>query len=226
MNLRDLAYALAVERLKSFSRAAEACDVSQPTLSGQLRKLERALGVDLFERDGRAIRPTPVGQAILEQARIAVDAAERIARLAAAGADPLVGPLRIRMIPTLAPYVLSWLLPTVRTQLSHAPLVLAEDVAPSTAGDASRRDPRGGDPNHGSLSRRLRRHRDIRRDILAGHGPFEPTGGAIISLTPRGRRDVAPLAGRCSLLARPGTEVVRGARSFARACKRCPSDQP
>lgn len=66
MNLRDLAYALAVERLKSFSRAAEACDVSQPTLSGQLRKLERALGVDLFERDGRAIRPTPVGQAILE----------------------------------------------------------------------------------------------------------------------------------------------------------------
>lgn len=134
MNLRDLVYALAVENQKSFSRAAETCGVAQPTLSGQLRKLERELGVDLFERDGRVIRTTPVGAAILAQARIALEAAERIRALAASGADPLIGPLRIGMIPTLAPYVLPWLLPAVRRQLPQAPLILTEDVTPRLLG--------------------------------------------------------------------------------------------
>ena len=130
MNLRDFEYALAVERTRSFSRAAEACGVAQPTLSGQLRKLERELGVELFERDGRRLRATAVGGAILDQARVALAAAGQITALAAAGADPMVGAVRIGLIPTLAPYVLPELLPQARAGLPRAPLVVTEDVTP------------------------------------------------------------------------------------------------
>jgi LysR family transcriptional regulator, hydrogen peroxide-inducible genes activator len=130
VNLRDLRYALVVGRQLNFTRAAEICGVTQPTLNEQIRKLERELGVDLFERDGRTIRVTPIGAAILAQARVAVEAAERIADLARAGSDPLVGPLRIGIIPTVAPYVVSSLLAGARERLPDAPLVVSEQVTP------------------------------------------------------------------------------------------------
>ena len=95
MNLKDLRYALAVAEHGSFSRAAEACDVSQPTLSGQIRKLEDDLGVVLFERDGRRIRVTPAGAEIVARARDAVAAADDLLLVAAASRDPLVGRLRV-----------------------------------------------------------------------------------------------------------------------------------
>ncbi len=127
MNLRDLRYALAVAEHGHFSRAAEACDVSQPTLSGQIRKLEDDLGVALFERDGRRIRVTPAGAAILERAREAVGAADDVMRIAEASRDPLIGPLRVGIIPTLAPYLLPLVLPAAHAALPLMPLAIAEE---------------------------------------------------------------------------------------------------
>jgi len=127
MNLRDLEYVLALARTGSFSRAAEACDVSQPTLSLQVRKLEDELGVVLFERDGRRVRLSAIGTSVLEHAQTAVSAANDVRRAADAGRDPLIGPLRIGIIPTVAPYVLALLLPAARSALPQAPLVVVED---------------------------------------------------------------------------------------------------
>ncbi len=130
MNMQGLRYLRALDRYRSFSRAAEACAVSQPTLSAQIRKLEDELGVALFERDGRTLRVTPVGEAVVEQAAIALAAADRIAELARAHADPLVGALRVGLIPTLAPYLLPPLLAGARERLPDAPLVVNEEITP------------------------------------------------------------------------------------------------
>ena len=91
MNFKDLQYALALERRRSFSRAAEECGVAQPTLSAQIRKLEAELGVELFERDGRTLRVTPAGELILEQARLALGAVARIEELAQTTRDKRAG---------------------------------------------------------------------------------------------------------------------------------------
>ncbi len=130
MNIQSLRYLRALDRHRSFSRAAEACAVSQPTLSAQIRKLEDELGVQLFERDGRTLRTTAVGEAIVAQAALALDAADRIEELARAHADPLVGSLRVGLIPTLAPYLLPALLAGARERLPDAPLVVSEEVTP------------------------------------------------------------------------------------------------
>jgi LysR family hydrogen peroxide-inducible transcriptional activator len=127
MNLRDLEYALAVAEHGHFSRAAEACAVSQPTLSGQLRKLEDELGVEIFERDGRTVRTTRVGREILQYARAAIDAVSDIERAAQAGRDPLAGTLRIGVIPTLGPYLLPHLLVTARERIPKLPLTIVEE---------------------------------------------------------------------------------------------------
>ena len=140
VNLRDLEYALAVAEQGHFSRAAEACNVSQPTLSGQLRKLEDELGVELFERDCRPVRVTRVGREILGYARAAVDAVSDIERAALAGRDPLEGTLRLGVIPTLGPYLLPHLLVTARERIPKLPLAIVEEptallVAGVVAGD-------------------------------------------------------------------------------------------
>ncbi len=127
MNLRDLEYALAVAEHGHFSRAAESCAVSQPTLSGQLRKLEDELGVEIFERDGRTIRVTRTGREILGYARAAVEAVADIERAALAARDPLVGTLRIGVIPTLGPYLLPHLLATARERIPKLPLAIVEE---------------------------------------------------------------------------------------------------
>jgi LysR family hydrogen peroxide-inducible transcriptional activator len=128
MNLRDLQYVLAVADLGHFGRAADACHVSQPTLSGQILKLEDELGVRIFERVGRSIRPTPVGEQILQHARRCVSAADDITALARASRDPLAGPLRLGVIPTLAPYLMPFVLPIAAEALPAAPLMLYEDL--------------------------------------------------------------------------------------------------
>ncbi len=127
VNLRDLEYALAVAEHGHFSRAAEACAVSQPTLSGQLRKLEDELGVEIFERDGRTVRVTRTGREILTYARAAVEAVADIERAALAGRDPLVGTLRLGVIPTLGPYLLPHLLATARERIPKLPLAIVEE---------------------------------------------------------------------------------------------------
>lgn len=140
MNLRDLQYVVRVADLGHFGRAAAACHVSQPTLSGQILKLEQELGLAIFERSGRQIRLTRAGEKIVAEARRATEAARTIAAIAAANRDPLVGDLRIGVIPTIAPYLVPALLPRARGDLPDAPLTFVEDVtddilAPLNEGD-------------------------------------------------------------------------------------------
>jgi LysR family hydrogen peroxide-inducible transcriptional activator len=127
MTLRDLQYALALEEHGHFSRAAEACDVSQPTLSGQIHKLEDELGVQLFERAGRRVRVTAAGAAVLAHARQAVGAVDDLVRTAEAGRDPMRGALRLGIITTLAPYLLPSLLPAAQRRFPDMPLAISEE---------------------------------------------------------------------------------------------------
>ncbi len=128
MNLRDLRYVIAVAELGHFGKAALACHISQPTLSGQILKLEEELGVAIFERVGKSVRTTAVGAQILAHARRCVAAATDITVSAKAHQDPLAGPLRIGVIPTLAPYLMPHVLPSGAKYLPSAPLMLVEDL--------------------------------------------------------------------------------------------------
>jgi LysR family hydrogen peroxide-inducible transcriptional activator len=124
MNLRDLRYLLAVAEHGHFGRAAEACGVSQPTLSVQLRKLEELLGVALFERSSKIVVPTAACARLIGHVRAAVAEADAILSVARDLRDPLAGRFRLGIIPTLAPY----LLPLVFAPLREA--VPALEVEP------------------------------------------------------------------------------------------------
>lgn len=128
MNIRDLKYAVAVADHGHFGRAAAACFVGQPTLSAQLRKLEGELGVTLFERTKRSVRITPIGEEIVAQARDLLAQADRIAQTARASLDPLSGPLRLGMIPTIGPYLTPTLLPALRYGMPKVELNLSEQM--------------------------------------------------------------------------------------------------
>jgi len=126
MNLRDFEYVVAVAELRHFGKAADACNVSQPTLSGQIRKLEEHLGIEIFERTKRSVRVTPVGERIVERARTLLAAADSIEEIATAMTDPLSGALRLGAIPTVAPYVMPRLLPSLAQALPLVELKLKE----------------------------------------------------------------------------------------------------
>lgn len=106
MTLTELRYIVAVARERHFGRAAQACFVSQPTLSVAIKKLEEELGVALFERANNEVSPTPVGTQVVEQAQRVLEQAAAIKEIAKQGKDPLTGPLRIGVIYTVAPYLL------------------------------------------------------------------------------------------------------------------------
>jgi LysR family hydrogen peroxide-inducible transcriptional activator len=128
MNLRDLKYIIAVAETHHFGKAAERCFVSQPTLSGQIKKLEEELGVAIFERTSRSVEITPIGLEILDHARQIMEQADVIQQLAQAHQDPLAGPLRIGAIPTLSPYLMPLILAPLRKQLPQMKLVLSEEL--------------------------------------------------------------------------------------------------
>lgn len=117
MNLRDLRYLLAVAEHEHFGRAAEACGISQPTLSVQLRKLEELLGVTLFERGSKAVTPTVACELLISHARAAVAEADAILAVARSLHDPLAGRFRLGIIPTLAPYLLPLIFAPLREAL-------------------------------------------------------------------------------------------------------------
>ncbi len=127
MNLRDLRYLLAVAQHEHFGRAAEACGVSQPTLSVQIRKLETALGLVLFERTSKAVVPTEACLQLLPHARAAVAEGEAVAAVAAGLRDPLAGRLRVGIIPTLAPYLLPLIVAPLREALAMLEIEPWED---------------------------------------------------------------------------------------------------
>ncbi len=128
MNLRDLQYVVAVADHGHFGRAAEACNVSQPTLSGQILKLESELGVELFERTGRVVRVSTRAAPIIEHARRALEAAAEVAIAARGARDPFVGALKLGVIPTVAPYLLPYALPPAIRDLPLAPIKVVEDL--------------------------------------------------------------------------------------------------
>ncbi len=126
MNLRDLEYLVAVDDERHFNRAAERCFVSQPTLSGQLKKLEEQLGVQLIERSTRRVVMTDVGLAVAAQARRVLSAARGVRDIAESFHDPMAGDLQLGLIPTLAPYLLPQVMPILREQYPHLKLWLHE----------------------------------------------------------------------------------------------------
>jgi LysR family transcriptional regulator, hydrogen peroxide-inducible genes activator len=128
MNLRDLEYAVAVADHGHFGRAAAACHVSQPTLSGQILKLEAELGLRLFEREGRRARVSDRAATVIASARATVAAAAAVSEAARAARDPFAGPLRLGIIATVAPYLLPLALTAAIDALPETPLHLAEDL--------------------------------------------------------------------------------------------------
>lgn len=128
MNLRDLRYLVAIAEFGHFGRAAEACHVSQPTLSMQLKKLEEYLGVQLVERSSRGVFLTPIGERITTKARWILAEAESILNLARAEEAPLCGSLNIGIIPTLSPYIVPWLLPALQIAFPKLKLIIHEDL--------------------------------------------------------------------------------------------------
>jgi LysR family hydrogen peroxide-inducible transcriptional activator len=127
MNLRDLEYLVAVADQRHFGRAAEFCHVSQPTLSTQIRKLERELGVELLERNPRHVLLTAVGEGIVGHARAIIHEADDIRDLARFATDPASVSLRIGLFPTLAPYLLPHVVPAVHTRFPDLELLLVEE---------------------------------------------------------------------------------------------------
>ena len=127
VTLTELRYIVAVARERHFGRAAEACFVSQPTLSVAVKKLEEELGVTLFERGPGEVSVTPAGQGIVEQAQRVLEEAARIKEIAAAGRDPLAGPLRLGAIYTIGPYLLPKLIPILRKSAPAMQLLIQEN---------------------------------------------------------------------------------------------------
>jgi LysR family hydrogen peroxide-inducible transcriptional activator len=126
MTLTEFRYIVALARERHFGRAAEKCNVSQPTLSVAVKKLEDELGVALFERSAGDVRVTPIGVAVVAQAERALAEASRVAEIAAAGKDPLAGPLRLGVIYTIGPWLLPALVPRVKALAPQMPLYIAE----------------------------------------------------------------------------------------------------
>ena len=127
MNLQELRYLVAVAEHRHFGRAAEACNVSQPTLSSQIRKLEIELGVTLLERTNKRVDITPVGSQILIHAQRALAEAAQMEAVARAARDPLIGPLKLGVIPTLAPYLMPMILKPLRQTYPGLTIELWED---------------------------------------------------------------------------------------------------
>ncbi len=127
MTLTELRYIVAVARERHFGRAAEACFVSQPTLSVAVKKLEEELDVKLFERGSNEISVTPLGEEIVRQAQAVLEQAQAIKEIAKRGKDPLAGPLRLGVIYTIGPYLLPDLVRSAIANVPQMPLMLQEN---------------------------------------------------------------------------------------------------
>ncbi len=127
MTLTELRYVVAVARERHFGRAAEACFVSQPTLSVAIKKLEDELGTQIFERRTNDVTMTAAGELIVGQAQRTLDEAGRIKEIARQGKDPLSGPLRLGVIYTIGPYLLPALVRQLLKDAPQMPLLLSEN---------------------------------------------------------------------------------------------------
>jgi LysR family hydrogen peroxide-inducible transcriptional activator len=127
MTLTELKYIVAVARERHFGRAAEACFVSQPTLSVAIKKLEEELDVKIFERGASEVSVTPLGEAIVRQAQAVIEQAAAIKEIAKRGKDPVSGPLRLGVIYTIGPYLLPDLVRQAIDRVPQMPLMIQEN---------------------------------------------------------------------------------------------------
>lgn len=127
MTLTDLRYLVALAQERHFGRAAEKCHVSQPTLSVAIKKVEEELGVMLFERSAVEVKITETGRRIVSQAERVLMEMSQIHEIAAAGKDPLAGPLRVGVIYTIGPYLLPRLIPRMLEKAPRMPLIIQEN---------------------------------------------------------------------------------------------------
>ena len=125
MTLTELRYIVAVARERHFGRAADACFVSQPTLSVSVKKLEGELGTQIFERGGSEVSLTPIGDRLVIQAQRVLDEVAMLGQLAAQGRDPLLGPLKVGVIYTIGPYLLPRIIKQLIRKHPEMPLILS-----------------------------------------------------------------------------------------------------
>lgn len=127
-SLRQLRYFVAIAQELNFTRAAEVCFVGQSTLSAGLKELEDTLGARLVERDRQNVAITPIGREILERAKVILAASEDLVEYAGAAGKPMMGTIRLGVIPTIAPFLLPNVLPDIRTRFPSLKITLREDL--------------------------------------------------------------------------------------------------
>jgi LysR family transcriptional regulator, hydrogen peroxide-inducible genes activator len=128
MMLRELRYLVALAERGHFGRAADDCNVTQPTMSTQIRKLEDYLGVTLIERNAKSISLTPIGHDVVRKSRQILSQLDEMLATTTVARGPLTGPLNLGIIPTLAPYLLPSLLPLTKGRFPHLRMVVHEDL--------------------------------------------------------------------------------------------------
>lgn len=126
MNIRDLEYLIALADHKHFRRAAESCNVSQPTLSGQIRKLEDELGTILLERTSRKVLFTQAGLTLVEQAKAVLREVKVLKEMASNQGKDMSGPLHVGVIPTLGPYISPIIVPSLKEKFPDLELYIYE----------------------------------------------------------------------------------------------------
>jgi LysR family hydrogen peroxide-inducible transcriptional activator len=214
LNLRDLRYLVAVAEHRHFGRAAEACFVSQPTLSTQLKKLEETLGVVLLERSNRRVMLTPEGEQIVQQTQRILVEVNSLTALSEQLRDPLGGDLRIGIIPTIAPYLLPKVLAPLRAAFPNLRIQLTEAQTANIS-----RMLKQGDLDATLLALPLGEENItefplVRRAVCARSSPW-PRQGRVESgdhQGPRGRRGTA--AGRRPLFSRPSLGGLSGSPGY------------
>ncbi|MAP11358.1 MAG: LysR family transcriptional regulator [Gammaproteobacteria bacterium] len=127
VSLKQLTYALAIERHLRFNRAAEECAISQSTLSAALAEMERQLGFQVFERDNKKVLVTALGQQVLEKARLIKEQLDELHGLAQAHKQPLSTPVSIGLIPTIGPFLLPVVLPALQEHYPQLELNITEE---------------------------------------------------------------------------------------------------
>lgn len=126
MNLQQLRYVVAVNRFRNFAKAAESCNVSQPTLSAMLQKLEEELDIRIFERSNKSVTPTTAGEKIIRQAETALLEIDRIGEIVLEGKGQIGGKFALSVGPTIAPYILPRFIKKYRESFPSVELSIQE----------------------------------------------------------------------------------------------------
>ena len=212
MNLRDLHYLVALAEHRHFGRAAEACFVSQPTLSTQIKKLEEELGVALVERAPRKVLLTEVGREIADRARDVINEVDQIKSIARRTRDPELGTVRLGIFPTLGPYLLPHAVPLIRRAFPKLELLLVEEKT-----EVVLQRLREGRLDAGILA--LPIHEDSLHTEFLFEEPFllavprhHPFSQARVAEDGRAGRPKPAAAGGWPLSARPGAESMSAGR--------------